>query len=101
MIGAVTSTLAAAGALSLAGYHTMGPRSQLYGRTFIANRAKPRQLALTYDDGPNEPYTLDLLEVLARHSIRATFFMMGRHAAQRPQIAQAVAYAGHVIGNHT
>jgi peptidoglycan-N-acetylglucosamine deacetylase len=42
-----------------------------------------------------------LLEVLARHDVRATFFMVGRYAAQLPEIARAVAAAGHVIGNHT
>jgi peptidoglycan/xylan/chitin deacetylase (PgdA/CDA1 family) len=101
MFAPLISAVAAAGALTLAGYHTMGPRSQLYGRTFTGNPAKFRQLALTYDDGPNDPHTLELLEVLAKHNVRATFFMLGRHVAERPQVAQAVAQAGHVIGNHT
>lgn len=59
------------------------------------------KLALTYDDGPNEPATQDLLTVLAKHRVKATFFMLGMFVMQRPDIAQAVANAGHKIGNHT
>jgi peptidoglycan-N-acetylglucosamine deacetylase len=42
-----------------------------------------------------------LLDVLAKNNVHATFFMIGRHVQQRPDIARAVAQAGHVIGNHT
>jgi peptidoglycan/xylan/chitin deacetylase (PgdA/CDA1 family) len=42
-----------------------------------------------------------LLDVLAKHSVHATFFMIGRYVRQRPDIARAVTQAGHVIGNHT
>ena len=90
----------AAAALVTAGYHTMAPRSQLYGRTFIGTRGH-RQLALTFDDGPNDPHTLDLLEVLARHNVRATFFVLGKFVAQRPDIVREIVRAGHAIGNHT
>ena len=97
-IGAATA--AAAAAATYAGYSAMAPTSQLYGRTLVRS-ANPHQLALTYDDGPNDPHTLRLLEILARHDVRATFFMIGRHVQQRPQIARAVAQAGHALGNHT
>ena len=92
------SILAAAG---LASYGAVSPSSQLFGRTFVAAGAASRQLALTFDDGPNDPHTLRLLEVLAKHEVKATFFMIGRFVRERPQIARAVAQAGHVIGNHT
>jgi peptidoglycan/xylan/chitin deacetylase (PgdA/CDA1 family) len=93
--------LAGAVAAVTAGYNTMAPRSQLYGRTFIGERPPSRRLALTYDDGPNDPHTLHLLDVLARHQVKATFFMIGKFIERRPDIARAVAAAGHVIGNHT
>ena len=60
-----------------------------------------KQIALTYDDGPNDPHTLKLLEVLAKHDVHATFFMIGRYVRQRPDIAREVARAGHAVGNHT
>ena len=93
--------LTAAAAASAAGYQTMAPSGQWYGRTFAGGMPGSKQIALTYDDGPNDPHTLKLLDVLAKHSVRATFFMIGRYAKQRPDIARAVAQAGHVIGNHT
>lgn len=58
-------------------------------------------IALTYDDGPNDPHTLRLLEVLARHNVHATFFLIGRHVQQLPEIARQIAEAGHIVGNHT
>jgi len=87
--------------LAAAGYNTMAPRSQLFGRTFIGAGRGSRLLALTFDDGPNDPWTPRLLEILARHQVHATFFLIGRYVAKRPEIAQQVAAAGHVIGNHT
>ena len=79
----------------------MAPTGQWYGRTFASGIRGSKRIALTYDDGPNDPHTLKLLEVLAKHNVRATFFMIGRYVRQRPDIARAVAQAGHVVGNHT
>ena len=93
--------LTVAAAASAAGYQTMAPQGQWYGQTFAGGMRGSKQIALTYDDGPNDPHTLKLLDVLAKHSVRATFFMIGRYVRQRPDIARAVAQAGHVIGNHT
>jgi peptidoglycan/xylan/chitin deacetylase (PgdA/CDA1 family) len=93
--------LTAAAAASAAGYQSMAPSGQWYGQTFAGGMPGSKQIALTYDDGPNDPHTLKLLDVLAKHSVRATFFMIGRYVKQRPDIARAVAQAGHVIGNHT
>lgn len=93
--------LGAAALASAAGYQSMAPTGQWYGRTFIGLGRGSKKVALTYDDGPNDPHTLRLLEVLARHEVHATFFMIGQYVRQRPEIARAVAQAGHVIGNHT
>jgi peptidoglycan-N-acetylglucosamine deacetylase len=92
--------IAGAAAVVFAGYSAMAPTSQLYGPTLV-RASNLRQLALTFDDGPNDPHTLRLLEVLEKHDARATFFMIGRYVQQRPQIARAVAEAGHALGNHT
>lgn len=83
------------------GYHSMAPRSQLYGATFTGDGAGSRQMALTFDDGPNDPHTLRLLDILEQHQVKATFFMVGRYVSALPEVARAVAEAGHAIGNHT
>lgn len=93
--------LGAAAAATAAGYQSMAPEGQWYGRTFTGLAHGRKQIALTFDDGPNDPHTLRLLEVLARHDVHAMFFMIGRYVRQRPDIALEVARAGHVIGNHT
>ena len=98
LVAIILETVAAAFA---AGYQSMAPTGQWYGRTFTGLARGAKQIALTYDDGPNDPHTLRLLEVLARHEVKATFFLIGRYVRQRPDIAREVAEAGHVIGNHT
>lgn len=82
------------------GYNCYSPTSQLYGRT-LTHCADPNHLALTYDDGPNDRDTERLLDVLARHEVKATFFLIGKFVAARPQIARAIVVAGHLIANHT
>jgi peptidoglycan-N-acetylglucosamine deacetylase len=84
-----------------AGYQSMAPTGQWYGRTFTGIGKNSKHLALTYDDGPNDPHTFRLLEVLARHEVKATFFLIGRFVQQRPDIVRELAKAGHLIGNHT
>ena len=97
----------AAAALTTAGllavgctYAALSAQSQLFGEVLIANR-NPDEIALTYDDGPNDIVTERLLEVLAHHNVRATFFLIGRYVRQRPQIARVIASSGHLIGNHS
>ena len=91
----------AAVAAVAAGYQSMAPTGQWYGRTFTGIARETKKIALTYDDGPNDPHTLRLLEVLARYDVRATFFLIGRYVHQRPDIARDLVKAGHVVGNHT
>jgi len=100
MVGTVLAGTSAV-AVAVAGYQTMAPTGQCYGRTFIGLPHGPKLLALTYDDGPNHPHTLRLLEVLARHGVPATFFLIGRYVQLRPEIAREIAKAGHAIGNHS
>ena len=83
MLGSVLAATAATAALTAAGYQSMAPTGQWYGRTFTGLTRGTKQLALTYDDGPNDPHTLRLLEVLARHNVRATFFLIGRYVRQQ------------------
>lgn len=95
-LGASVVAVGAAGA-----YQAIGPTAQWYGRALCSLPRGLKQIALTLDDGPNDPHTLHLLDVLAKHGVHATFFMIGRYVRQRPDIAVEVARRGHVIGNHT
>ena len=97
VVGSALAVTAAGAAISYAG---MSPTSQLFGPMVVAGR-NPRQIALTYDDGPNDAATPALLDLLGEHNIRATFFMIGKFARQRPDLVRAVAAAGHLIGNHS
>jgi peptidoglycan-N-acetylglucosamine deacetylase len=98
-----TAALALTAAGLLAGgctYAALSAQSQLFGKILIAPR-NPNEIALTYDDGPNDIVTERLLDVLARHNVRATFFLIGDYVRLRPQIVRAIAASGHLIGNHT
>jgi peptidoglycan-N-acetylglucosamine deacetylase len=102
---AITTDIAAVtAALSLGAgtwwYAAMWPESQLFGRALIAGK-NPNQIALTFDDGPNEEATPILLDVLARHGVSATFFVIGKFARQRPELVRELLAAGHLVGNHT
>lgn len=96
---AATAAAAAAAGLTLT-YAALSPTSQLFGHTILAGD-NPAEVALTYDDGPNDRATDELLDLLAHRRARATFFMIGRFVRQRPEIARRVHAAGHLIGNHT
>jgi peptidoglycan/xylan/chitin deacetylase (PgdA/CDA1 family) len=95
----------AAAALTTAGlltctYAALSAQSQLFGKVVVAGSDR-NEIALTYDDGPNDVVTERLLEVLARHNVRASFFLIGYYVRQRPEIVRAIAASGHLIGNHT
>jgi peptidoglycan-N-acetylglucosamine deacetylase len=102
--GVIADVAAGAAGLGLAVggllYASVWPTSQIFGQTLIAGD-DPNQIALTFDDGPNDTATPELLEVLARRSVRATFFAMGNYARQKPDLVRQVVAAEHLLGNHT
>jgi peptidoglycan-N-acetylglucosamine deacetylase len=58
-------------------------------------------MALTFDDGPNPSATPQLLELLAKRGVKATFFLIGRQVRAFPALAREIVERGHEIGNHT
>ncbi len=93
----------AAGAGLAAGayaYASMWPGSRIFGEALTAP-ARPGELALTFDDGPNATWTQRLVDILAKHEVRATFFLLGSRAEAEPELVRRIAAAGHVIGNHS
>ena len=71
------------------------------GRVLFAVPTSEPVVALTFDDGPHPDLTPALLEVLARHGARATFFLLGERVAALPDLARAVVRQGHEVANHT
>ena len=60
-----------------------------------------RAIALSFDDGPDPATTLRVLELLARHGVKAAFFVVGQSAQAHPELVQRISEQGHEIGNHS
>jgi peptidoglycan/xylan/chitin deacetylase (PgdA/CDA1 family) len=71
------------------------------GRVKISGRACPRIIALTFDDGPDPVVTPQVLDVLKRYGVRATFFVVGVKAVRQAKLVRREAREGHVVGNHS
>lgn len=97
ILAATGATCAAGGILAWA---AVAPSAQFFGRT-ICTTGDPAATALTFDDGPNPSITPMLLDLLERHKIHASFFLIGRHVRAFPALAKEIAVRGHSIGNHT
>lgn len=95
MIGAVAAGLTVAG---LAAYGTWHRNSWIFGP--VLNRLPSADVSITFDDGPNPDATPVILDVLRRENVKATFFVLGRHADRWPALVKRMADEGHQIGNH-
>jgi peptidoglycan/xylan/chitin deacetylase (PgdA/CDA1 family) len=84
--------------LGIGAWGAFHPRSQLFGP---AISTVEKSCALTFDDGPNPSVTPQLLSLLERHGVVATFFVLGKYVQQAPGLMAEIAARGHVIGNHT
>lgn len=86
-------------AMSLYGYYV--PNSQVFGKVYAASQTKQKVIAITFDDGPNEPYTSEILDILRNNDIKATFFLIGNNVDQYPEIVRRIVAEGNIVGNHT
>jgi peptidoglycan/xylan/chitin deacetylase (PgdA/CDA1 family) len=75
-------------------------RSPLFGRCFWRGPKNLPLLALTFDDGPTEPFTSEIIEILRKYQVKVTFFVLGRKVALYPEAVKKIAAEGHEIGNH-
>ena len=89
--------------LGLTGLGSFWQRSGVFGRVLLAGPADrlPPRVALTFDDGPDPVTTPQVLAVLARFGVRATFFVIGERARRHPALLAQLAAAGHQIENHS
>lgn len=67
---------------------------------FLEGPMERKLMALSFDDGPAN-YTTELLTILGKHDVKATFFWKGENVEKYPEIAKAAATQGHTIGNHS
>jgi peptidoglycan-N-acetylglucosamine deacetylase len=101
-IGAVIAGLAVASVFLFEAYeYAESPASQLFGPTVVSGPATRHEVALTFDDGPNPPYTNEILRVLEREGVHATFFVVGRAVQAYPEIVRREVRDGDALGNHT
>jgi peptidoglycan-N-acetylglucosamine deacetylase len=82
-------------------YHLFVPSAQGLGLVITRFTTSRREVWLTIDDGPDPIDTPRLLELLAQHHARATFFLIGSRAAEHPELVAAVLAAGHEVQHHT
>jgi len=71
------------------------------GSTYSSVRTDQKVAALTFDDGPTNPYTPEVLDILKKHGVKATFFVTGENAHAHPALLKRMMAEGHEIGNHT
>src|SRR5579863_4093450 len=98
----------AAGAGGLLYYACSVPSSQILGRTLVRGSftsagtpaGRPR-VALTFDDGPARPSTEQILDILRREQVTATFFVCGKNVERDPGVVRRIAAEHHTLGNHT
>jgi peptidoglycan/xylan/chitin deacetylase (PgdA/CDA1 family) len=79
------------------------PKSNLFGPAVVRlpTEEGARAVALTFDDGPVAPYTAEILDILDRYRVKATFFCIGENVRRHPELAGEIVRRGHTIGNHT
>ncbi len=93
--------------LALAGLHapfacaSAPDYSRLFPKVFARHGPPQKQIALTFDDGPDDRYTPQILRVLAQEHVRATFFVLGVHARIYPGMVRRIVHDGHALGNHS
>jgi peptidoglycan-N-acetylglucosamine deacetylase len=96
MLTAALATVAGA----VVAHGTFAPNSPVFGPVIGRGPREPA-VYLTFDDGPNPHWTEPIARLLEQEGVPATFFMVGRHVHDFPDVARAVAACGHTLGNHT
>ena len=68
---------------------------------YTHGRRDQKKIALTFDDGPNPPRTDQILDILAKKKVQATFFVLGKWVERFPRAFRRIIDAGHTVGNHS
>lgn len=82
-------------------YGIFDRRAPIFGRIFWRGPQELHAISITFDDGPNEPYTSRILDILKAFNIKATFFLIGENVETFPDTVRRALEEGHEIGSHT
>jgi peptidoglycan/xylan/chitin deacetylase (PgdA/CDA1 family) len=99
----VAAAVAAVSVVGVLAYGLGVPSATLLGPALVREEARPgapREVALTFDDGPSQ-YTGQVLDILRKNRVHATFFLCGANAERYPALVRRIRAEGHEIGNHT
>ena len=80
---------------------TANVQANLKNTLFYNKSTSSKEVALTFDDGPDAKYTPMILDILKQNGIKATFFIVGVQASKNPSVVKRIVKEGHAIGNHT
>jgi len=101
-IGVVFVTVTAVLAVGLVAWvGANDPTVQWFGRVITHGDRAQQRVALTFDDGPDDPYTMDVSRILDDHGAKGTFFEVGKAIEARPDIARALLADGQLVANHS
>ena len=87
-------------ALGILSWLIFDQRLQAFGPVKNKIKTNKKIIALTFDDGPNEPYTSEILDILDSYNFKATFFVVGDNALKHPETIKKIISSGHEIGCH-
>jgi peptidoglycan-N-acetylglucosamine deacetylase len=87
--------------ISVLCYGYFVPASPVFGKVYSRSVTTNKVIALTFDDGPNEPYTSQVLDVLKQYDIQATFFVVGYNVKLYPETVKRIVDEGSVVGDHS
>jgi peptidoglycan/xylan/chitin deacetylase (PgdA/CDA1 family) len=96
---AIGALLVAAGTSAFVGATT--PRVTWFGSLVHHGPRNGTEVAITFDDGPDPPYTLQIRDILDRYGVKATFFTVGKALDARPDVSKALLDDGQLLGNHS
>jgi peptidoglycan/xylan/chitin deacetylase (PgdA/CDA1 family) len=87
--------------ISLLVFGSVNIRTDFYVKAFCKGKTSEKLVCLTFDDGPDPSATPEILEILEKNKIQATFFVIGQKAEQHPELLKLIEQKGHLIGNHS
>ncbi len=82
-------------------YGLVSPKSEIFGHSIHSLNSGEKVIALTFDDGPNNIYTEQILDILKEEGVKGTFFLIGKNVEEYPKVARDVVEHGNYVGNHS